>query len=106
MISKTFANRRQELQQRLRHEGIHTLVVTHPPDWYYLTGFTGESGALVISSAGSRNAVLLTDGRFVEHAAGETSGVKIVQQAGGLYPALGKLLRALPGRKLPSPSCR
>ena len=100
MIGKTFAKRRHALQQRLRHQDIHSLVVTHSPDWYYLTGFTGESGALVISAAGSRNAVLLTDGRFVAHAAGETSGVKIVQQAGGLFPALGKLLEALPGRKL------
>jgi hypothetical protein len=47
LIGKTFAKRRRELQQRLRHEGIQSLVVTHPPDWYYLTGFTGESGALV-----------------------------------------------------------
>ena len=100
MIGKTFAKRRHELEQRLRREGIHSLVVTHPPDWYYLTGFTGESGALVISATGSRNAVLLTDGRFLEHAAGETSGVKIVPQAGGLFSALGKLLAALPGRKL------
>jgi Xaa-Pro aminopeptidase len=77
---------------------MDSLLVTHPPDWYYLTGFTGESGALLISSGGS--ALLLTDGRFLAQAAAETSGVKIVAQSGALTPSLGKLLLGVRGRKI------
>jgi Xaa-Pro aminopeptidase len=28
---------------------LDCLVVTHPANWYYLTGFTGDAGALVLS---------------------------------------------------------
>jgi Xaa-Pro aminopeptidase len=65
-------------------------VVTHPANWYYLSGFTGESGALVVSRDGT---TLLTDGRFTVQAKEETLGVKVELQQGGLYPALGALLR-------------
>jgi Xaa-Pro aminopeptidase len=30
----------------LRQRGLDSLIVTHPANWFYLTGFTGESGAL------------------------------------------------------------
>jgi len=66
------------------------LVVAHPANWYYLTGFTGESGALLVSEAGT---TLLTDGRFTAQAKEETQGVKIELQKGPLYKALGDLLR-------------
>jgi Xaa-Pro aminopeptidase len=98
--NQTFAKRRHALQQRLNQQGIDSLVVTHPPDWYYLTGFTGEAGALLITGTGGRNAVLLTDGRFLAQAAAETAGIKIVKQGGSLFPSLGKLLLEVRGRRI------
>ena len=71
--------------------GLDCLLVTHPANWYYLTGFTGESGALVVSTTGTK---LLTDGRFIVQAKEETRGIKIEMQKGSLYCALGELLRA------------
>ncbi len=65
-------------------------MVTHPANWYYLTGFTGESGALVVTTSGSK---LLTDGRFTVQAREEARGIKVELQKGALYPALGELLR-------------
>ncbi len=66
------------------------LLVSAPPNWYYLTGFTGEAGALVVSR---RSATLITDGRFTVQAKQETSGVRIVRQKAGLFEAAGQFLR-------------
>jgi Xaa-Pro aminopeptidase len=82
--------RRIRLLADLDRRNLDCLVVTHPANWFYLTGFTGESGALVVSEEGT---TLLTDGRFTVQAKEETSGVKIELQQGGLYAALGALLQ-------------
>jgi len=82
--------RRKAVLTELASRKVDCLVVTHPANWYYLTGFTGESGALVISTDGT---TLLTDGRFTVQGKEETSGVKIELQQGGLYSALGGMLR-------------
>ena len=82
--------RRKTVLAELAGRKLDCLLVTHPANWYYLTGFTGESGALVVSQDG---ATLLTDGRFTVQAKEETSGVKIELQQGGLYPALVAFLR-------------
>jgi Xaa-Pro aminopeptidase len=99
-MNRLFANRRRRLQALLAEEKLDRLLLTHPADWYYLTGFTGDSGALVISRAGAQAAALVTDGRFVAQAAQETDGVKIVPQAGALYPAVGEFLLASGGRRV------
>ena len=65
-------------------------MVTRAANWYYLTGFTGESGALVIGDGGT---TLLTDGRFTVQAREETRGVRIEKQQGPLYKALGAYLK-------------
>ena len=78
-MNKVFISRRRALLARLREEKLDRLLVTHPADWYYLTGFTGDSGALVISQEAGKGASLVTDGRFVAQAGAETSGVKIIQ---------------------------
>src|SRR5271168_2823300 len=91
-MSTVFANRRRALQKRLSEEKLDRLLVTHPADCYYLTGFTGDSGALVISREAGKRASLVTDGRFLRQASDETTGVTIVPQAGALYAAVGKFL--------------
>src|SRR4051794_13909336 len=48
-------------------------LVTNPANLRYLSGFTGSNGALLVRSDGS--AVLATDGRYAEQAAGESPGV-------------------------------
>jgi len=86
-----FAQRRRALQAHLAKEKLNYLLVTHPPDWYYLSGFTGESGALLV---GRKNTALVTDGRFTVQARDETSGVRIHIQKGTLSEAIGEVLRA------------
>ena len=75
---------------------VDALLVTHPANWFYLTGFTGESGALVVSPKGT---TLVTDGRFVVQAKAETRGVRISQQDGSLFESAARVLRDLRVRK-------
>ena len=92
MFMKTaFADRRRALQAELAQAQLDCLLVTHAPDWYYLSGFTGESGALLVSR---RNVTLITDGRFLVQARKETKGVRVQLQKGSLFESTGQNLRA------------
>src|SRR5215472_15732549 len=96
-MDRVFQNRRQALAKRLHGAGIDALLVTHPANWFYLTGFTGESGALVVSRKG---ATLVTDGRFVVQAKEETTGVRIRKQEGGALESAAQTLRDAKARKV------
>ena len=67
---KTRFERLHSLISKLTDAKIDSLLVTSLANWYYLTGFTGESGALVVSRKG---ASLITDGRF----SGATRGLMV-----------------------------
>jgi Xaa-Pro aminopeptidase len=91
-MTNSHPRRIEELQKLLRKESLDALLITSPADWYYLTGFTGESGALI---AGLRQLTLVTDGRFLVQAAEELRGVTVVEQKQGLYRSCGELLKNL-----------
>jgi Xaa-Pro aminopeptidase len=88
-MNSGFAQRRSALVQKLGALQVESMLVTHPADWYYLTGFTGESGALVVSRRGT---TLITDGRFVGQAKAEAAGIAVVQQRGSLFESTGEFL--------------
>jgi Xaa-Pro aminopeptidase len=67
--------RLRRLQTAFDHIHLDALLITHLPNIRYLCGFTGSSGALVISEARS---VFLTDGRYTEQARAEVQGARIV----------------------------
>ncbi len=76
-----FGVRQRRALARLRkHEaaakaGVEALLVAHPADVRYLTGFTGSNGALVL---GAGKATLFTDGRYTVQAKAEAVGTKVV----------------------------
>ncbi|HKN23699.1 MAG TPA: Xaa-Pro peptidase family protein [Candidatus Acidoferrum sp.] len=84
-MNETFAKRRREVTRELKRRQLDCLLVTHPANWYYLTGFTGDSGILVITPGGS---TLITDGRFTTQAKQESPSVQLELQKGGLYVSL------------------
>jgi Xaa-Pro aminopeptidase len=90
-MKTAFAPRRKLLAEKLSGLGVDSLLVTRPADWYYLTGFTGESGALVVSR---QETTLITDGRFTTQAKAETSGIRIVQQKPSLSETIALYLAA------------
>ena len=55
---------------------VDACLVTNPVNLRYLTGFTGSNGAVLVRADGS--AVLATDGRYAEQAAGESPDVEIL----------------------------
>jgi Xaa-Pro aminopeptidase len=88
-----YANRIAKLQKLLRVRGLEALLVTSPADWYYLCGFTGESGLLLVrAKAGRETVTLVTDGRFTVQAKEELAGVRVVVQRNGLYRSCGEIL--------------
>lgn len=59
------------------------LLITHPQDVRYLTGFTGSNAALVLprkkpSKPRSHRPILFTDGRYIEQARQQTEGAGVV----------------------------
>jgi Xaa-Pro aminopeptidase len=68
---------------------LEAMLVTHPANWFYLTGFTGEAGALIVHQGG---ATLITDGRFTTQVREETSSVRLVVQKGSLTESTGRFL--------------
>ncbi len=90
-MKANFSQRRSAVSRELRARKLDCLLVTHPSNCYYLTGFTGDSGALILSSSG---AILITDGRFTIQASDEARGVRVIQQKGSLFTAVGEYLRA------------
>jgi Xaa-Pro aminopeptidase len=67
--------RLKRLQAVFDRNSIIALLVTHPPNVRYLCGFTGTSGALVVSETRS---VFFTDGRYTEQARNEVQGPRVV----------------------------
>jgi Xaa-Pro aminopeptidase len=92
-----FAERIKTLQREISRRRLAGLVVTQPANWFYLTGFTGESGALVVTPRASS---MITDGRFTVQAAAETSRVRVVPQRGALLAFLVEFLQKSGGRKI------
>ena len=82
--------RRQSLTSSFSDSKIDSLVITSPVNWFYLTGFTGESGALIVSRKGS---ALITDGRFMVQGRRETSGIRLIQQKGSLVESVSEFLK-------------
>src|SRR5258708_37068585 len=94
---KTRLHRRHRLASSFSDAKIDALLITSPANWYYLTGFTGEFGALVASRQG---ACLITDGRFMVQGRAEASGIRIVQQKGALFESVGQFLKVSRARRV------
>jgi Xaa-Pro aminopeptidase len=89
--------RSTKLRKLVQKHELDALVITNAADWYYLTGFTGESGVLLVDRKGM---VLVTDGRFTVQAAEELNGVKVVLQKAGLYRTCGEVLKQRKNRRV------
>ncbi len=75
------ALRRAALAARLAGADLDALLVTHLVNVRYLTGFTGSAGSLLVTADGEGDA-LVVDGRYVEQAAAEASGVARIEGRG------------------------
>src|SRR6266581_627768 len=96
-MNTPFHQRRRSLKANLLEAKIDALLVTSPANWYYLAGFSGESGALVVSRKATS---LIIDGRFTVQARAETSEVSFVSQKGSLFESVGLFVKGSPFKRM------
>jgi Xaa-Pro aminopeptidase len=71
-----FRDRRRRLAERLELQGIPILLVSKPVDIYYLTGFRGSAGVLLLSPRQTR---LWVDPRYTLQAREQSKGVAVTE---------------------------
>ncbi len=76
--------------------GAAAFVTQHPPNVFYLSGFRGSSGAVLVER---QQTTLYTDSRYAIQAAAEATGAEVQIVQGGLLAAAGKALRAKGARR-------
>jgi len=82
--------RRRRLRRGLEGEELDGLLISHPPNLFYLCGFTGSAGLLLLRGDTS---LLVVDGRYAEQAADEVDDAVSVREADdGAVAALGEAL--------------
>ncbi len=81
-------NRLLRLRQRLAEPELDGFLVSQPENRYYLSGFDGSAGYLLITA---KDAVLATDFRYIEQAGEQASGYEIVRISGDISGWLPRL---------------
>ena len=84
-----YKNRCRQIQDLLLKEELDALLVTDGANRYYLSGFTGSSGYLLITT---KRVSLLTDFRYLTQAKEEAPGCEIINQGQDWYDTLNRLL--------------
>jgi Xaa-Pro aminopeptidase len=96
-MDASHANRLSAIRRAVARARVDVFVVMHPPNTFYLSGFSGSSGALLV---GRGRPVLFTDGRYSTQAGQEARGVKIVIHREALLTAVGEYLRESKTRRI------
>jgi Xaa-Pro aminopeptidase len=68
------SERLKKLRQKLAEKGTDTILISQPENRYYLSGFNGSYGFLLITS---QKAILATDFRYIEQAKGQAPDYEI-----------------------------
>jgi Xaa-Pro aminopeptidase len=85
-----FQQRRERLLERLETAGLRWFLVSKPVDVYYLTGFRGSAGMLLV---GLRRTRLWVDPRYTLQAGEQTSGIEVIETREGLGHTVAVWLR-------------
>ena len=95
-IPKVHAVRLERARARMAKRKLPAYLITNRMDHYYLTGFTGEDSAVLLTP---KRAYVISDGRFDESIDSECPWAVKVLRKGLLEPEIGKVCRRL---KLPA----
>jgi Xaa-Pro aminopeptidase len=90
-------SRRNQVKKWLREQGLDAFLVSKPEHRYYLSGFTGTNGYLLLTL---EQDYLLTDFRYHDQARQETEGYQLLWGSNGWGQALNNLLWELGLKKL------
>ncbi len=78
-----------KLRMKMEAEGLDAGIILSPENRYYLSGFRGSAGALVITK---KHQVLLTDFRYVDQALSEAPSFEVVNHQQQLIGTICQLL--------------
>ncbi|KKC46166.1 MULTISPECIES: M24 family metallopeptidase [Paenibacillus] len=81
----------EKLRGKLEEQGLEALLVGSPYNRRYISGFTGSSGWVLLTSSKSW---FLTDFRYTEQAAEQVQGFEIVEHAADYMESVRELLAA------------
>jgi len=70
------SSRLQKLRQKLAEKEVDAILISQPENRYYLSGFAGSSGFLLITA---QKAVLATDFRYIEQAKTQAPDYEVFQ---------------------------
>lgn len=86
-------DRQRALVRLLEQAGLDALLVSHPPNIRYLTGFSGSAGLLLVGRGATS---LIVDPRYALQAPGEVAGTAEVEVAPqSLWEGLARVLAAI-----------
>jgi Xaa-Pro aminopeptidase len=85
------------LQREISAENLDAFVVTHIPNIFYLSSFSGSSAILVVTPS---DATLITDPRYTIQAGQEVAGAKVQIVRGSLLAGAGKRLKGIRARRV------
>ncbi len=75
-------NRLQKIRENIRQLNLDGMIISHPENRRYLSGFTGSAGVLLISQ---NQTVILTDFRYWEQVKQEVKDFELVRQGPNLW---------------------
>ena len=90
-------NRLQNLRQRLVEKELDGILVSQPENRYYLSGFDGSAGFLLITP---KDTILATDFRYIEQAKRQAPDYEIFRTTGDIADWFPKLVAGLNLRRL------
>ncbi|WP_096550961.1 M24 family metallopeptidase [Ureibacillus thermosphaericus] len=82
-------NKLDKLRKELESHHVDALLITNPYNRRYMTGFTGSSGAALVTK---NDAVFITDFRYTEQANHQVKEFRIIQQEGSILKEVEKLV--------------
>lgn len=89
--------RLEALRARLQREGIDGILISHPDNRRYLSGFTGSSGWLLVTA---EQAQLATDSRYFEQVIRQCAGIELIRIGRHLTEVLPGMLAQAHVRRL------
>lgn len=76
-----------KLRDKMKEQGIEALLITHPVNRRYLTGFTGTAGVVLITGS---EQILITDFRYVIQVREQAPHMTLVEHQGAIYQTVGE----------------
>ena len=90
-------NRLQKLRQNFAEKNIDAIFVSQPENRYYLSGFDGSSGFLLITA---QKAILATDFRYIEQARAQAPDYEIFRITNNITDWFSRLVDGLSVKRL------